>query len=126
MKFGIQFTVIQKLFKACGLQKAGTCRDNLIKMRTVGIEKTSGGYQASGFYNDFPEIKIMAKIFVSEQSQKKSCSFKMLDLCEYIDTLFYEISITVKETKILVRSETAVREDLKKGDLVWKQYEYIF
>ena len=41
----------------------------------------------------------------------------MLDLCEYIDTLFYEISNTVKETEILVRSETAVREDLKKWGL---------
>ena len=78
-KFGIQFSVIQKFFEACGLQKAGTCRDNLIKMRTEGIEKKSGGYRASGFYDDFPEIEIMAKVFVSEQSKKKSCSFKMFD-----------------------------------------------
>ncbi len=41
----------------------------------------------------------------------------MLDLCEYIDTLFYEISNTVKEIEILVRCETAVREVLNKWGL---------
>ena len=117
MKFGINFSEIQKFFATIGLQKAGTSRDNLIKLKKEGLEKKSGGYRSSSFYDDFPEIETLAKVFVSEKSQKKSCCFKVLDLCEYIDTLFYEISNTVKETEILVRSETAVREDLKKWGL---------
>ena len=53
-------------------------------------------------------------MFVSKECQKKSCSFRVLDLCEFIDAMFYEITSTEKECDILIRSETIVREDLKR------------
>ena len=127
MKFGINFSEIKTFFATIGLQKAGTSRDNLIKLKKEGLEKQSGGYRFSNFYEDFPEIEILAKVFVSERTQTKSCSFKVADLCEYIDKMFYEISNTVKETEFFVRSETAVRQDIKNwGPRVWKQFKYIF
>jgi hypothetical protein len=72
MKFGITFSEIQKFFATIGLQKAGTSRDNLIKFKKEGLEKKSGGYRSSSFYDDFPEIETLAKVFVGEKSQKKS------------------------------------------------------
>ncbi len=99
------------------MQKVCTSRNNLIKIKKEGLEKQSGGYRFSNFYEDFPEIEILAKVFVSQKSQTKSCSFKVLDSCEYIDKMFYEISNTVKETEFFVRSETAVREDIKNWGL---------
>ncbi len=99
------------------MQKVCTSRNNLIKIKNEGLEKQSGGYRFSNFYEDFPEIEILAKEFVSEKSRTKSCSFKVLDSCEYIDKMSYEISNTVKETEFFVRSETAVREDIKNWGL---------
>ena len=55
MKFGINFSEIQKFFATIGLQKAGTSRDNLIKLKKEGLEKKSGGYRSSSFYDDFPK-----------------------------------------------------------------------
>ena len=72
------------------------------------------GKQFNEFYDDFPELEIAAKIFVTEKCQQKNCSFRVLDLCEYIDSKYYEITETSKESSILIRSETAVRADLKK------------
>jgi hypothetical protein len=67
MKFGINFSDIQTFFETMGLQQARTSRDNLIKLKKEGIEKKSGGYRSPGFYDDFPEIEILAKVFVSEK-----------------------------------------------------------
>jgi hypothetical protein len=39
MKFGINFSEIQKFFATIGLQKAETSRDNLIKFKKEGLEK---------------------------------------------------------------------------------------
>ena len=39
MKFGINFSDIQKVFATIGLQQARTSRDNLIKLKKEGIEK---------------------------------------------------------------------------------------
>ena len=39
MKFGINFSDIQKFFATIGLQQARTSRDNLIKLKKEGIEK---------------------------------------------------------------------------------------
>ena len=126
LKFGINFSEIKTFFATIGLQKAGTSRDNLIKLKKEGLEKQSGGYRFSNFYEDFPEIEILAKVFVSERTQTKSCSFKVADLCEYIDKMFYEISNTVKETEFFVRSETAVRQDIKNWGLEYGSSSSIY
>ena len=72
------------------------------------------GKQVPTFYEHFPEIETAAKVFVSEAIQKKSCSFRILDLCEFIDTIYYDITDTIKETTTLIRSETAANSDLKR------------
>jgi hypothetical protein len=38
MKFGINFSEIKTFFATIGLQKAGTSRDNLIKLKKEGLE----------------------------------------------------------------------------------------
>jgi hypothetical protein len=37
-----------------------------------------------------------------------------LDLCNFIDSLFYELTEETKECSILTRSESSIREDLKR------------
>ena len=116
-KFGINISAIGNIFLNIGLQKAEHCRENLIKFYKDGTDINSGGNRFCTFYENFPEIEIAAKVFVTENCSKKSCSFRVLDLCKYIDTMFYEITNTEKENDLLVRSESAVRQDLKNWGL---------
>jgi hypothetical protein len=46
----------------------------------------SGGQTMPTFYKDYPEIEEAAKLFVLEEIQKKSCNFRVLDLCNFIDS----------------------------------------
>jgi hypothetical protein len=116
-KLGINISAIGDLFRNIGLQKAEHCRDNIIKFNKYEMDINSGGNRFSAFYDDFPEIEIAAKVFVSENCSKKSCSFRVIDLCKYIDSMFYKMTNTEKETDLFVRSESAVRMDLKKWGL---------
>jgi hypothetical protein len=78
-KLGINISAIGDLFRNIGLQKAEHCRDNIIKFNKYGIDIKSGWNRFSAFNDGFPEIEIAAK--VSENCSKKSCSFRVIDLC---------------------------------------------
>ena len=51
---------------------------------------------------------------MSKETQKKSCSFSTIELCKFIDSMFYEVTETSKESEIFIRSEQCVRDDLKR------------
>ena len=112
-KFGICSSEIRNFFPQIGLFAEQTCRDNLIKLQKSDFNHQCGGKQVPAFYDIFPEIEI-SKVFASAESEKKRCSFRALDLCEYTDSMFYDVTETVKECTILIRSESSVCEDLKR------------
>lgn len=49
-----------------------------------------------------------------EEVQKKNCSFRTINLCEFVDAMFYEITETQKESSIFIRNEKSIRDDLKR------------
>ena len=71
------------------------------------------------FYEIFPEIQDLAKLYVIEQTQKKSYNFSVLDLCNFIDSASYEIIEETKECEILIKSETSVRDYLRRWGITF-------
>jgi hypothetical protein len=51
---------------------------------------------------------------ISGWSKGQICMLYYLDLCNFIDSLFYELTEETKECSILIRCESNVREDLKR------------
>jgi hypothetical protein len=77
-------------------------------------EQGRDGNNCGSFYDMFPEIETEAKVFAFESCSHKSADFTALDLANFIDTKFYEISQTAKVTDVLVRSVESCRLDLRR------------
>jgi hypothetical protein len=71
------------------------------------------------FYEIFPEIQDLAKHYVIEQTQK-------IDLCNFIDSAFYEITEETKECETLIRRETSVRDDLRRWGITFGSAKCIY
>lgn len=72
----------------------------------------------------FLKFKILQNVI--EQTQKKSCYFAVLDLCNFIDSAFYEITEETKECEILIRSENSVRDDLRRWGITFGSAKCIY
>ena len=74
------------------------------------------GYkQGDLFYDTSPEIEADAKAFVIEGCSKKSGKFKALDLAQFIDEQYYELTRIQKQLQSdLIRSERSCRLDLRR------------
>ena len=68
------------------------------------MEKISGGSRTTAFYEDYPEIEILAKVFVSEHSEKKTVVLKSLICVSMLTQCF---------TKFFVQNFIANRIRLK-------------
>ena len=62
----------------------------------------------------FPELETEAKVFAFESCSQKSADFTTLDLANFIDTKFYEITQTAKVTDVLVRSVESCQLDFRR------------
>ncbi|CAF2788322.1 unnamed protein product [Rotaria sp. Silwood2] len=51
-----------------------------------------GGKHADSFYDTFPEIEADAKAFVVQVWSQKSADFKAIDLAQFIDEKYYELT----------------------------------
>ncbi len=85
-KYGNTFHMeILKLFLSVGLHNEKSCRENILQFQKSDFGMNSGQTMPT-FYKDYPEIEEAAKLFVLEEIQKKSCNFRVLDLCNFIDS----------------------------------------
>ncbi len=84
------------------------------------------GYKIPLLYEEYPELEMVAKLFVVDEFQKKSCNFRVLDLWNFFDAQFYEISGELKEFPDLIRSETTVRDDLKRWGVQFGNVKSIY
>jgi hypothetical protein len=73
-----------------------------------------GGKKGDSFFDIYPELEIAAKLFVAEACSRKSADFKALDLANYIDSQYYEITNTIKSNNELIRSERMCRLDMRR------------
>ena len=73
------------------------------------------GKQKDSFYDTFPEIEADARAFVVQACSQKSADFKAVDLAQFIDTKYYELTGIQKQIgDDLIRSERSCRLDLRR------------
>ncbi|CAM4866046.1 unnamed protein product [Rotaria socialis] len=73
-----------------------------------------GGKHYESFFDVFTELKKAAKAFAIESYSRKSADFTAVDLANFIDTTFYELTQTSKLNDTLVRSIESCRLDLRR------------
>ncbi|CAF3407145.1 unnamed protein product [Rotaria socialis] len=76
-------------------------------------EGREGKYHET-FYDMFPELEADAKLFAIESCSHKSADFTAIDLANFIDEKFYELTQTSKLDDALVRSVESCRLDLRR------------
>ena len=117
--FNIKWDAVDDFLKNIGLMTARTCH----KWATVFIKgdyedfsnDLRGGKQTDSFYDIFPEIEADARAFVVQACLQKTAEFKAADLAQFIDTQYYELTGTKKQTESdLIRSENSCRLDLRR------------
>ena len=62
----------------------------------------------------FPELETEAKVFAFELYSQQSADLTTLDLANFIDTQFYEITQTAKVSDALVRSVESCWLDVRR------------
>ena len=74
-----------------------------------------GGKQTDSFYDMFPDIEADAKAFVVHACSQKSADFKAMDLAQFVDDKYYEVTRLIKQSgDDLIRSESSCRLDLRR------------
>ena len=105
---GHKWTQIDDLFQAIGAYRCETAHkwarvfiNNDLEMFD---EKGRDGKHFSSFYDMFLDLETETKGFALESCSQKSADFTTLDLANFIDTKFYEITQAAKVSDVLVRS----------------------
>ncbi|CAF1552361.1 unnamed protein product, partial [Didymodactylos carnosus] len=80
------------------------------------VQDDRGGKQGESFFDVPPELEIPAKLYVAEASSQKSTVFKALDVSNYIDSQYYELTNTNKSNNELIRSERMCRLDMRRWE----------
>ena len=94
--FNIKWEDVDEYLKSIGFMTAKTSH----KWATVFIkgdyeEFSNGlrdGKQTDSFYDTFPELEADARAFVVQACSRKSGEFKALDLAQFIDEKYYEVT----------------------------------
>lgn len=117
--FDIKWEDVDRYLKSIGFMTAKTSH----KWATVFIKgdyeefssDLRGGKQTDSFYDMFPDIEADAKAFVIQACSQKSGEFKALDLAQFIDKTYYELTGIKKQSgDDLIRSERSCRLDLRR------------
>jgi hypothetical protein len=100
MYFGIAWREIDSFLKDIGGLSAETCN----KWGTILLEQeleeflvdNRGGKHGECFYDMYPELESMAKLYALEGCKRKSASFTCLELAQYVDDQYYELTGEVR------------------------------
>ncbi|CAF1406848.1 unnamed protein product [Adineta steineri] len=115
-KFGISWREIDLFLKDIGRLSTETCN----KWGTVlmeqdledFLEENRAGKHDQSFFDIYPELEIVAKLYALNACKRKSASFTCSELAEYVNDQYYELTGEVKNTQELIRSERACGLDL--------------
>jgi len=117
--FSIKWEDIDEYLKSIGFMTAQICHKWAKAFIKGDYEEFStdlrGGKQTDSFYDMFPEIEADAKAFVVQGCSQKSGDFKAMDLAQFIDTKYYELTGIKKQSgDDLIRSKRSCRLDLRR------------
>ena len=77
-------------------------------------EEYRGGKHCESLFDVFPELETEAKAFMFDSCSRKTADFTAIDMANFIDKKFYEVTQTVKTTDCLVHSVGSCRLDLRR------------
>jgi hypothetical protein len=117
--FNIKWEDVDEYLKSIGFMTAETAHKWATVFLKGDYEEFSndlrGGKQTDSFYDTFPEIEADAKAFVVEACSRKSGEFKALDLAQFVDEKYYELTGIKKQIgDDFIRSERSCRVDLRR------------
>ncbi|CAF1686736.1 unnamed protein product [Adineta ricciae] len=78
------------------------------------LEDHRGGKHTESFFDIYPELESLAKLYAVEACKRKAASFTCWELAKYLDDQYYEVTEEVKNTQQLIRSEKACHLDLQR------------
>lgn len=127
--FNIQYEQVRVCLQELGLSDVSRCH---VWPETIAEEKDStvvlkdkrGQRQYNNFYDSYPELEEIVKLFVLDGLKQKNCSFDCGQLAKFVDKEFRSIYATdVKLQNFpdnqLVRSVESCRVDLLRWGAVW-------
>ena len=117
--FNIKWEDINRFLKDVGFMTAETSHKWATLFIKGDYEEFSndlrGSKQTDSFYDMFPDIEADAKAFVVQACSQKSGEFKALDLAQFIDEKYYEVTgLTKQASDELIRSESSCLVDLRR------------
>jgi len=96
MYFRISWREIDSFLKDIGALTAKTCNKwstDLIEQDLNNfLEDNRGGKHNEGFFDIYPELEPLAKLYALEACKRKSASFTCSELAEYIDNQYYQLT----------------------------------
>lgn len=103
--FGISWRKADLFLKQIGALTAETCN----KWSEVFIngdlndflEDNRGGKRVQSFFDIFPELENLAKFYALEGCGRKSASFTSLELAQYLDKQYYELTGEVRKDSLI-------------------------
>ncbi|CAF3861221.1 unnamed protein product, partial [Rotaria sp. Silwood1] len=117
--FDIKWEQVDGYLKKIGFMTAETSHKWAVVFIKGDYEEFSsdsrGGKHTDSFYDMFPEIEADARSFVVQACSQKSGDFKAMDLAQFIDTKYYEVTGIKKQSDDdLIRSERSCHVDLRR------------
>ena len=115
---GYSWRDVDSFLGTIGAMTAKTCHNHSKTFLSEDIDhfcaEERGGKQRASFYDLYPELEELARVFSIEGCSRKESSFTAKELAEYIDEQYYILTGEKKENHSLVRSIQSVHLDLRR------------
>ncbi|CAF1240634.1 unnamed protein product [Adineta ricciae] len=116
MYFGVPWRKIDLFLKDIGGLSAQSCnkwsRILIEEDLEEFLEDNRGGKHSESFFDIYPELESLAKLYAIKACKRKAASFTCTELAEYLDDQYYKVTGEVKNTQQLIRSEKTCHLDL--------------
>jgi hypothetical protein len=100
MYFGIPWRKIDSFLKDIGGLSAQSCnkwsRILIEEDLEEFLEDNRGGKHSESFFDIYPELESLAKLYAVEACKRKAASFTCSELAEYLDDQYYEVTGEVR------------------------------
>jgi hypothetical protein len=100
MYFGIPWRKIDSFLKDIGGLSAQSCnkwsRILIEEDLEEFLEDNRGGKHSESFFDVYPELESLAKLYAVEACTRKAASFTCSELAEYLDDQYYEVTGEVR------------------------------
>jgi hypothetical protein len=116
--FGYSWRDVDLFLGAVGGMTAETCHKHSQTFLNKDIDdfccEGRGGKQSASFYDLYPELEELARVFTVEGCSRKDCSFTIQELADYVDDQYYILTEEKRGDQPLVRSVQSLRLDLRR------------